>query len=98
MPDFVVQTPDYDKLSSINEDELRVTWLGHASVLFQIDGVNVLSDPVFGTYCGAGQTRLLGVKRFRDCKVDVEKLPHINAVIISHDHYDHLDYYTVCVC
>eukprot|EP00795_Rhopilema_esculentum_P002259 gene2259-17867_t len=95
MPDFVVHTPNYDMMTSAADDSLQVTWLGHASVLFQVDGMNILSDPVFGKFCGATQSRPFGQKRFRDCKTDVDNLPEIHAVVISHDHYDHLDYYTV---
>ena len=95
MPDFVVKTPNYDMMTSAADNSLQVTWLGHASVLFQVDGMNILSDPVFGKYCGATQSRPFGKKRFRDCKTDVDNLPDIHAVVISHDHYDHLDYYTV---
>ena len=93
----MVEKPDYQRMhNTAGSDEMHVTWLGHASVLFQIDGANILSDPVFGEYCGVAQRRPFGTKRFRDCKVDIEKLPPINAVVISHDHYDHLDTYTVC--
>ena len=93
MPDFEVQIPDYNQMSLIGDKDLQVSWLGHASVLFQIDGVNVLSDPVFREICGPFTK--FGTRKFRDCRVQVEMLPEIHAVIISHDHYDHLDCETV---
>ena len=96
MPDFEVKNPDYKQMTFAGENELQVSWLGHASVLYQIDGVNVLSDPVFRGICGP--FKHFGTRKFRDCCVSVEMLPQIHAVMISHDHYDHLDYETVSVC
>jgi len=93
MPDFEVKTPDYSQMSLVGHEDLQVSWLGHASVLFQIDGVNVLSDPVFREIIGPFTK--FGTRKFRDCRVQVEMLPEIHAVIISHDHYDHLDFETV---
>ena len=103
MPDFVVKNPDYDQMASAGKTVLQVSWLGHASVLFQIDGVNVLSDPVFSKTCGPIKVGSFGSQRFRDCNVDIDQLPEIHAVVLSHDHYDHLDYETVsryfyCLC
>ena len=96
MPDFEVKSPDYRQMAHAEENELLVSWLGHASVLYQIDGVNVLSDPVFRGLCGP--FTYFGTRKFRDCRVEVEMLPDIHAVMISHDHYDHLDHETVSVC
>ena len=95
MPDFEVKSPDYDQMLSVGQNELQVSWLGHASVLFQIGGVNILSDPVFSKICGPIKVKGVGSQRFRDCRVDVGKLPDIHVVMISHDHYDHLDRQTV---
>jgi L-ascorbate metabolism protein UlaG (beta-lactamase superfamily) len=60
----------------------RVQWLGHASVLVEIDGTRVLIDPVFG--------RAGVVKRLVAAPVSVDGLPHVDAVLITHGHYDHL--------
>uniref|UniRef100_A0A8C5HG45 N-acyl-phosphatidylethanolamine-hydrolyzing phospholipase D n=2 Tax=Gouania willdenowi TaxID=441366 RepID=A0A8C5HG45_GOUWI len=68
---------------------LRVTWLGHASVLVEIDGVNVLTDPIFSQR--ASPLQFMGPKRYRGPPCTVEQLPRIDAVVISHSHYDHLD-------
>eukprot|EP00794_Sanderia_malayensis_P006049 gene6049-6751_t len=95
IPEFQIFTPDYEGMKKAPKDGIQVTWLGHASVLFQIDGVNIISDPVFGEFCGYTQSKFVATKRFRDCRVDIGKLPQIHAVVISHDHYDHLDYFTV---
>lgn len=67
---------------------LRVTWIGHSTLVFEIDGVRILTDPVFSNY--AAPFPLPGRKRFHPVPVDVEKIPQVDAIIQSHDHYDHL--------
>ncbi len=69
---------------------LRATWLGHSTVLLEIDGVRVLTDPVWGQR--ASPFSFMGPKRFQPVPVDIAALPPLDAVLISHDHYDHLDY------
>ena len=72
---------------------LRATWLGHSTVLVEIDRYRVLTDPVWGSR--ASPSRLLGPKRFQPVPVALRSLPPIDAVVVSHDHYDHLDYPTI---
>ena len=72
---------------------LRATWLGHSTVLLEVDGFRVLTDPVWGTR--ASPTRLAGPKRFQPVPVPLAGLPAVDVVVISHDHYDHLDYPTL---
>jgi len=72
---------------------LRVTWLGHSTVLLEIDGRRVLTDPVWGPR--ASPLRLAGPKRFQPVPVPLRRLPDLDLVLISHDHYDHLDYPTI---
>jgi L-ascorbate metabolism protein UlaG (beta-lactamase superfamily) len=72
---------------------LRVTWLGHSTTLIEIDGYRVLTDPVWGTR--ASPSRLVGPKRFQPVPVALRALPPIDLVVVSHDHYDHLDYPTI---
>lgn len=72
---------------------LRVTWLGHSSFIVAIDGIRVLIDPVFGPT--ASPSTIIGPKRFHKPPLTVAELPKIDAIAISHDHYDHLDYPTV---
>ncbi|MBX5483110.1 MAG: MBL fold metallo-hydrolase [Myxococcaceae bacterium] len=72
---------------------LRVTWLGHSTVLLEIDGVRVLTDPVWGAR--ASPYSFAGPRRFQPVPVSIDQLPPLDAVIISHDHYDHLDYPTI---
>ncbi|KAL4612710.1 N-acyl-phosphatidylethanolamine-hydrolyzing phospholipase D-like [Arapaima gigas] len=68
---------------------LRVTWLGHASVLVEMDGLVVLTDPVFSQR--ASPVQFAGPRRFRGPPCSVAQLPKVHAVLISHTHYDHLD-------
>lgn len=74
--------------------EARMLWFGHSSFLLQLSGKNILIDPMFGKV--AAPHPLLGGNRFNEeFPLEVEKLPHIDAVIFSHDHYDHLDHQSV---
>jgi L-ascorbate metabolism protein UlaG (beta-lactamase superfamily) len=72
---------------------LRATWLGHSTVLLEIDGVRVLTDPVWGPR--ASPSRLVGPKRFQPVPVPLRAMPEVDLVLVSHDHYDHLDYPTI---
>ncbi|MBS0373928.1 MAG: MBL fold metallo-hydrolase [Proteobacteria bacterium] len=72
---------------------VRATWLGHSTVLVEIDGVRVLTDPVWGPR--ASPTRWLGPKRFQPVPVHLRDVPRPDVIAISHDHYDHLDYPTI---
>jgi L-ascorbate metabolism protein UlaG (beta-lactamase superfamily) len=72
---------------------LRATWLGHSTVLIEIDGLRVLTDPVWGAR--ASPSQWLGPKRFQPVPVALRRLPPIDLVALSHDHYDHLDALTV---
>lgn len=74
-------------------DELHLTWFGHSSVIVEIGGLRLLTDPVWGLR--ASPFRFFGPKRFFDPPMPLDELPDIDAVLISHDHYDHLDHPTV---
>lgn len=76
-----------------NESGLRVTWLGHSTLLIEIDGVRVLTDPVWGQR--ASPLPFAGPKRFHPPPAPLSALPPLDAVIVSHDHYDHLDRPTI---
>jgi len=75
------------------ETGLRVTWLGHSTLLIEIDGVRVLTDPVWGQR--ASPLPFAGPKRFHPPPAPLAALPPLDAVIVSHDHYDHLDRPTI---
>lgn len=75
------------------ETGLRVTWLGHSTLVIEIDGVRLLTDPVWGKR--ASPLPFAGPRRFHPPPVRLDALPPLDAVIVSHDHYDHLDYATI---
>jgi L-ascorbate metabolism protein UlaG (beta-lactamase superfamily) len=68
---------------------LRATWLGHSTVLVEIDGHRVLTDPVWSDR--ASPVGWAGPRRFQPVPVGIADLPPLDAVIVSHDHFDHLD-------
>jgi L-ascorbate metabolism protein UlaG (beta-lactamase superfamily) len=72
---------------------LRATWLGHSTVLLELGGLRVLTDPVWGER--VSPLAFSGPKRFHPVPVTLSQLPPLDAVIVSHDHYDHLDYPTI---
>jgi L-ascorbate metabolism protein UlaG (beta-lactamase superfamily) len=85
--------PSQSPLSSWHrppESGLRATWLGHSTVLLELDGARVLTDPVWGER--ASPVSFAGPKRFQPVPIAISELPELDAVIVSHDHYDHLDY------
>lgn len=69
------------------------TWLGHATVLLEVGGYRVLADPVWSERCSPSAE--IGPRRSHPVPVAVEALPRLDAVLISHDHYDHLDTATI---
>ena len=72
---------------------VRVTWMGHSTMLVELDGIRILTDPVF---CArASPFQWMGPERFHATPLTLEDLPPIDAVVISHDHYDHLDFESV---
>jgi N-acyl-phosphatidylethanolamine-hydrolysing phospholipase D len=74
-------------------DALTLTWVGHSSFLVQIGGRNLLIDPVWSAY--ASPIQGVGPRRWVEPGIDFQALPPIDGVLISHDHYDHLDRPTV---
>jgi len=71
---------------------LRAFWIGHASVYVELDGLRLLVDPVFSEYASPVE---VGPRRFQPPPLRLDELPRIDAVLITHDHYDHLDMATV---
>jgi len=92
--EFPLKAVDFEALRNPPKDAIQVTWIGHATVLVQIGGCNILTDPIFSARCSLVQW--LGPERFQDAACTVEDLVTenipIDLVLISHNHYDHLDY------
>lgn len=72
---------------------LRVTWLGHSTTIVEVDGVRVLTDPIWGHR--ASPLDWIGPERWFSPPLPLEELPAIDVVVASHDHYDHLDHRTI---
>jgi L-ascorbate metabolism protein UlaG (beta-lactamase superfamily) len=81
------------RLAAAPASGLRVTWLGHSTTLIEIDGAAVLTDPIWSER--ASPSTWVGPKRFAASPLALEALPHLDAVVVSHEHYDHLDEMTV---
>lgn len=66
-----------------------LTWIGHSSFLICLDGLNILTDPIFSQRCSP--VGFAGPKRVRDPGLCIESLPRIDLILLSHNHYDHMD-------
>ncbi|XP_056311576.1 N-acyl-phosphatidylethanolamine-hydrolyzing phospholipase D isoform X2 [Danio aesculapii] len=83
---YFIQNPDQCGQTGTS---VRATWLGHATVLVEMEGLLILTDPIFSQR--ASPVAFMGPKRYRDPPCTMEQLPRLDAVVISHTHYDHLD-------
>lgn len=96
-PQNPIQVKPFDATAfgQIADDSVAFVWFGHSTILMKINGVTILADPVIEGK-RASMFSFLGPERFDYTKhIGVEDLPKIDAVILSHDHYDHLDYPTI---
>ena len=76
-----------------NKHEFTVTWIGHSTLLFQISGITILTDPIWSN--AAFPVQFAGPKRYAEPGLAFEDLPEIDVVVLSHNHYDHLDKATI---
>jgi N-acyl-phosphatidylethanolamine-hydrolysing phospholipase D len=90
--EFPITMPSFGP-AGINDGALRVTWVGHSTLLLQLGPTNVLLDPVWSER--ASPIRFAGPRRIVPAPFRIERLPAVDVVIHSHDHYDHLDAATV---
>ncbi len=96
-PQETINTQPFDekRFTGISSDTLAFTWFGHSTILYRINGITILADPVLVGE-RASMFSFLGPKRFAyDKHINLDELPPIDVVILSHDHYDHLDYSTI---
>jgi L-ascorbate metabolism protein UlaG (beta-lactamase superfamily) len=73
----------------VDGNRMRVTWIGHSTVLVETAGVNILTDPIWSER--ASPFSFIGPKRVRAPGVRFEDLPRIDLILVSHNHYDHMD-------
>jgi L-ascorbate metabolism protein UlaG (beta-lactamase superfamily) len=88
-PEWIEDPPQLLPVAEVGKGELRATFINQSCVLIQMDKINVLTDPFWSER--AGPTSWLGAKRIRAPGVRLQDLPYIDLILISHDHYDHLD-------
>lgn len=90
-PDRIIPVLPLKPASMEDSEQTRVTWFGHSTVLLEMEGKRVLLDPMFSKT--PSPVPVFGGKRYSETlPIEVEDLPPIDVVILSHDHYDHLDY------
>ncbi|MCP4581438.1 MAG: hypothetical protein GY839_07445 [candidate division Zixibacteria bacterium] len=88
-PEWIDDPPQPKPVEYVNNEELKITYINHATALIQTDSLNILTDPIWSDY--AGPFSWAGTPRVRAPGVKFEDLPKIDIILISHDHYDHLD-------
>ena len=95
VPDYrrEVVRPALQHIKQPDSNQVQITWIGHSTFLIQAEGVNILTDPIWSNSCGPNS--FLKVSRVVPPGVPFEELPPIHVVLISHNHYDHLDAPTV---
>ncbi|WP_369700009.1 MBL fold metallo-hydrolase [Bacillus sp. AFS041924] len=100
--DFVKKSPNrkpknvipMEKIIYSKNKDTKITWFGHSALLIEIEGKTILIDPMFGN--APTPFPQFGGKRYSGgLPIEISELPKIDAVILSHDHYDHLDYGTI---
>jgi L-ascorbate metabolism protein UlaG (beta-lactamase superfamily) len=86
---WVDEAPAPRPIERVNDRTVRVTWVNHATMLVQLDGVNILTDPVWSDR--VSPVSFAGPRRHRMPGIRFEDLPPIDVVVVSHNHYDHMD-------
>lgn len=88
--DYSIQTKTNDGQAIKDfQGKWSVTWIGHATTLIQIDGYTILTDPIWSDRCSP--FTWAGPKRYTEPGIELDDLPNIDLVLISHNHYDHMD-------
>lgn len=95
-PKKPIQVDKMDSLKIVNvpQNITSITWFGHSAFLIEIEGKIIMIDPMLSDV--PAPHPLLGSKRYNEeLPLSIDKIPHLDAVILSHDHYDHLDYESI---
>ena len=92
IPTDEIPIKEYKYIES-KKNEILFTWFGHSTVLIQMHGMNILVDPIFDEY--ASPVSFLGPKRYSKLPLNIDDLPKIDIVLLTHDHYDHVSYKTL---
>lgn len=74
-------------------NKIKLMWVGHATSLINMENVIFITDPIFSERCAPSQ--MVGPKRYRPVPFTIDRLPRLDAVLISHNHYDHMDYESI---
>lgn len=88
-PKWIDNEPHSPPPRRVHGDDLSATWIGHATVLIQTGGVNIVTDPFFSMR--ASPVQLAGPRRVRDPGIALQDLPPVDLILLSHNHYDHMD-------
>ncbi|MFC0190136.1 MBL fold metallo-hydrolase [Fictibacillus aquaticus] len=90
-PSSMVPVVPFQFGQPLGAEQARVTWIGHSAFILEIEGKTLLVDPMFGS--APTPFPWFGNKRFsKTLPFDIDSIPEVDAIIFSHDHYDHLDY------
>ena len=92
-PEWIDDPPHPKPVESVDHGNIKVTFINHATVLIQMDALNILTDPIWSER--AGPVSWMGSKRVRAPGVALKDLPRIDVILLSHNHYDHLDMRTL---
>lgn len=82
-----------DSFPEAPSGEWQVTWFGHSTVMLQMEGKKIFIDPVLSEYSSPVQG--IGAKRMAETPMKAEDIPEVDVLVLSHDHYDHMDYNTI---
>jgi L-ascorbate metabolism protein UlaG (beta-lactamase superfamily) len=88
-PEWIESKPGPPPPRHVEDGRVRITWINHASMLIQMDGVNILTDPIWSERCSP--VSFVGPRRHRAPGLRFLDLPPIDVVLVSHNHYDHMD-------
>ena len=91
-PDHVVDKEEVLKNLEKYKDDDYVAWIGHATFLIKLGNTTIITDPLFSKNAGP---LIFGPKRYVDPAINLKELPEVNLFLLTHNHYDHLDYKTI---